>query len=300
MRPIMTIPRCGLAFVLALLPFSSSNAAGLLLSFEELQAKLASPDVRILDTRTKAQYDQGHIPGSVWVDTKAATELAGRPGGLRDQAAWEAWLAPLGLGPNTEVVVVDGDRQREAARVWWLLGYLGIDKVALVDGNVPLWKSRGLPLSLELPRSDPRPVPVRFRSSKLATLEQTLSALQEGGTAIVDARSAGEYTGVQKSSKRGGHIPTACHLEWLSLVDKEGRFLDESTLRSKVEALGIKPGSAVIAHCQGGGRASVDAFVFERLGHPTRNFYPGWSEWGNAEKTPVVDGSKPGEAPGKP
>ena len=58
----------------------------------------------------------------------------------------------------------------------------------------------------------------------------------------------------------------------------------------------MKPGESVITHCQSGGRASVDAFVFERLGFPTRNYYLGWSDWGNVEDTPVETGpaTKPG------
>ena len=92
-------------------------------------------------------------------------------------------------------------------------------------------------------------------------------------------------------SKRGGHIPAACHLEWSDLVDKDGRFLDPSALRARLAKLGIKPGEPVITHCQGGGRASVDAFALERLGLPTRNYYLGWSDWGNAEQTPVTTGA---------
>jgi thiosulfate/3-mercaptopyruvate sulfurtransferase len=70
-----------------------------------------------------------------------------------------------------------------------------------------------------------------------------------------------------------------------------GDVLDEPALRTKLAKAGVKPGEPVIIHCQGGGRASVDAFVFERLGFPTRNYYLGWSDWGNAEDTPVETGS---------
>jgi thiosulfate/3-mercaptopyruvate sulfurtransferase len=80
-------------------------------------------------------------------------------------------------------------------------------------------------------------------------------------------------------------------------VDKDGRFLVEATLRAKLAEAGVKRGEPVITHCQGGGRASVDAFVFERLGVPTRNYYLGSSDWGNSDDTPVESG---GEAVKKP
>jgi thiosulfate/3-mercaptopyruvate sulfurtransferase len=131
---------------------------------------------------------------------------------------------------------------------------------------------------------------VRFRAERLATRADVLDALKRGGAQVIDARSEAEHTGGQRRSKRAGRIPAACHLEWSNLVDQNGRFLDEAALRAQLARAGVKPGEPVITHCQGGGRASVDAFVFERLGLPTRNYYLGWSDWGNAEDTPIETG----------
>jgi thiosulfate/3-mercaptopyruvate sulfurtransferase len=80
-------------------------------------------------------------------------------------------------------------------------------------------------------------------------------------------------------------------------VDEDGRFLDEAALRTKLSRAGVQPGEPVIIHCQSGGRASVDAFVFERLGSPTRNYYLGWSDWGNADETPVETGTEANRKP---
>ena len=136
-----------------------------------------------------------------------------------------------------------------------------------------------------------------FQPNQLATRDDVLNNLKTGRSAIIDARTIEEYTGSKKSSKRGGHIPAACRLEWTDLVDQDGHFLEESALRARLVELGVKPGEPVITHCQGGGRASVDAFAIGRLGHPTRNFYLGWSDWGNATETPVVEGTEAGKRP---
>ena len=274
-----------------------SEAAGPLASFGQLQERLGSPELRLLDDRPRAEYDKGHAPGAVWVDSKAAQALAGRPGGLTDRAAWDAWIAPLGIGPKSEVLIFDGARQLDAARLWWLLGYLGVEKVGLIDGNFATWKAEGKPIATDVPKVAPGDFHVAFKADRHATRDDVIAALKSGHAAIVDARSKEEYTGEKKSSKRGGHIPSACRLEWSDLVDKDGRFLEESALRARLVELGIKPGEPVITHCQGGGRASVDAFAIGRLGHPTRNFYHGWSDWGNATETPVVEGAGTGPRP---
>src|SRR5206468_930153 len=138
-----------------------------------------------------------------------------------------------------------------------------------------------------------------FRADRHATRAEVLDALK-GGVRVVDARSEGEHTGARAMSKRAGHIPDACHLEWSEFVGPDGRFLDAAGLRAKVDKAGVKPGEPVITHCQGGGRASVDAFVLERLGHPARNYYLGWSDWGNVEETPVVKGKGAADAAKKP
>ncbi|QEH38694.1 3-mercaptopyruvate sulfurtransferase [Aquisphaera giovannonii] len=264
------------------------RSAPALLSHDALQKRLGDAGLRILDARPKAEYEAGHIPGAVWVDGKAAQALAAKPGGLEDREAWQAWLAPLSIGPGTEVVVYDGKRQLDAARAWWLLRYLGVDRAGLLDGNFPLWKRSDRPVGTEAPASlPPSTFRVAFRKDRHATREDVLEALKAKSDRIIDARSDGEFAGTEKHSKRAGHIPGACHVEWTNLVDKDGRFLPPDALREKLAAQGVKPGEPVIAHCQGGGRASVDTFALERLGLPARNYYLGWSDWGNAEETPV-------------
>ncbi len=266
-----------------------------LATFDALQKRLGEPGLRLLDARPKADYDKGHIPGAVWVDAKAVETMAAKPGALADRVAWESWVAPLGIGPETDVLVYDANRQLDAARLWWLLGYLGVEKVGLVDGNFPLWAAERRPVTAEVPKVEPKPFKVAFRDDRHATKEEVLSAIRSRSALIVDARSAGEYTGTVKRSKRGGHVPTACSLEWNNLVDKDGRFLDESALRAILAKAGVRSGEPVITHCQGGGRASVNAFVLERLGFKTRNYYLGWSDWGNASDMPVEveEGAKP-------
>jgi thiosulfate/3-mercaptopyruvate sulfurtransferase len=155
----------------------------------------------------------------------------------------------------------------------------------------------GRPTATDPPKIEPGSFPVKFRADRNATRDEVLEGLRWDQVQVIDARSLEEYTGARALSKRGGHIPSACRLEWTDLVDEDGRFPGPSVLRSKLSALGVKPGQPVITHCQGGGRASVDAFVLERVGHPARNYYPGWSDWGHTETTPVAAGTEPGTRP---
>jgi thiosulfate/3-mercaptopyruvate sulfurtransferase len=277
-------------------PKADPQTAARLVSFDGLEKELTNPELRLLDVRPKADYEKDHIPGAVWADVKAAAKIASRPDGLKDTSAWEAWIAPLAISNDSEVLVYDGDRQLEAARTWWLLGYLGVPNVGLINGNYPLWVKEGRATTKDVPRLEPKPFAVRFSAVRHATREQVLDSLKHGSVHIIDARSEAEHTGAEAKSKRAGRIPSACHIEWSTLVDKDGRFVDDGALRARLAKLGVKRGEPVITHCQGGGRASVDAFALERIGHPARNYYHGWSDWGNVEETPVETG-KPKEKP---
>ncbi|GIW88338.1 MAG: sulfurtransferase [Isosphaeraceae bacterium] len=265
----------------------STPATARLWSFEELKAHLGKPGLRILDARPKEAYQAGHLPGAVWVDVAAAEKLAATPAGLKDAEAWAAWAAPLGIGPETEVVVYDDQRQLAAARIWWLLTYLGVERAGLVDGGYTLWASQGLPVAMEATVVEPRPFQVRFQSQRLAERGEVLAALGKPGVQVLDARSPAEYAGVDRRSKRSGHIPSACNLEWKNLVGDDGRFVPLDQARDLLGAARLQPGGTVITHCQGGGRASVAAFVLERLGYAARNYYASWGDWGNAEDTPI-------------
>lgn len=272
-------------------PNEPSQSAAALVSFDDLQGRLNEPDLRLLDVRAKDDYDEGHIPGAIWVDLGAAKKLAGEPGGLDDRPAWADWIRNLGLKPNAKVVIYDDSRQLEAARTWWLLGYLGVDNVGLLDGGFPFWKSQDRPVSAEAPKVDPADFPVAFRQGWRATRSEVLEALKSKSAPIVDARSDAEFSGARKLAERGGRIPGACHVEWTQLVDKDGQFLPIEELRAKFQDARLKEGEPVITHCQGGGRSSVNAFVLTRLGFPARNYYLGWSDWGNADDAPVETGS---------
>jgi len=261
--------------------------AAWLVTFGELEGRLGEANLRVLDARPKKNYDAGHIPGAVWVDVKEAAKMAARPGGLNDRATWERWISPLGIGPKTEVVVYDANRQLDAARLWWLLSYLGVKKVGLMNGHFPLWAAEKRAITTEVPTVQLKPFKVAFRAGRHATRNEVLSALAAKSDRILDARTVGEYQGTDRRAKRAGHVPAACHLEWNQLVDQDGRFLNESALRAKLAKAGVKENEPVITHCQSGGRASVNAFVLERLGFKARNYYLGWSDWGNAEETPV-------------
>src|SRR5262249_19004808 len=145
----------------------------------------------------------------------------------------------------------------------------------------------------------PEVVAVRYRlpearETLLATKDFVLGQLKDKKYQIVDARSEKEHCGDVKLAKRGGAIPGAMHLEWSDAFDADThRFKSAADLAQILRDAGLALDRPTVPYCQSGGRAAVMAFTLELMGaNEVRNYYRSWSEWGNADETPVVKGKK--------
>ncbi len=127
-------------------------------------------------------------------------------------------------------------------------------------------------------------------AGRLATKQQILRQLKEAQKPqLIDARSEAEHCGTTKLAKRGGAIPGSLHLEWSDTLDpKTHKFKSAAELAKLFKDAGINLNRPAITYCQSGGRAAVLAFTLELIGaRDVANYYHSWSEWGNAEDTPV-------------
>jgi thiosulfate/3-mercaptopyruvate sulfurtransferase len=255
-------------------------------------AALARPEAAkefvVLDARPRARYDAGHVPAARWVD-HADWEKGFGDGA--DAAAWSKRIGGLGITPASRVVVYDDSHSKDAARVWWILRYWGLTDARLLNGGWTGWATAGLPTETASTAPAPATFPATPAADRLATKAEVLGAIRGGKTQIVDARSEGEYCGVEAlKNKRAGAMPGAKQLEWIDLLDKDTRrFKPAAEVARLFAAAGIDPAKPTVTHCQGGGRAAVMAFALELMGGTAvQNYYKSWGEWGNADDTPVV------------
>lgn len=252
---------------------------------------MINPAVRhglvILDARPRADYDVGHLPGARWVDHGTWKDAFGSGG---DAPAWSQRIGRLGIDGRRPVVIYDDNRLKDAARIWWILRYWGVDDVRLLNGGWKGWNSVKGTISTARQEWPDAEFAVSRRSRLLTTKEDILQALRGGGVQIIDARSEAEYCGTDlRDNRRGGAIPGAKHLEWSDLIDHDtDRFLPADQLGDRLKTAGIELHRPTVSHCQSGGRASVMAFALELMGaDDVSNYYLGWSEWGNAPDTPI-------------
>jgi thiosulfate/3-mercaptopyruvate sulfurtransferase len=256
-------------------------------------AELAEPEVAeefvILDAGSEDRYKKSHVPRALWVDHDAWKAAFGNG---RDARGWSERIGALGIRADSNVVVYDGQGMKNAGRIWWILRYWGVDDVRLLNGGWKGWTAGDFETTDAAP---PSPAPADFEAApwpnRLATTQQMLSLVRGDRVQVVDARSDAEYCGIDaRDNKRAGAMPGARHLEWTELIDAStGRFKPAQELRRLFDEAGIDLGRPTATHCQSGGRASVMAFAVELMGaENVRNYFHGWSEWGNSETTPII------------
>jgi thiosulfate/3-mercaptopyruvate sulfurtransferase len=199
----------------------------------------------------------------------------------------------MGIETGTQVVIYDDAKGGIAARLWWLLGWLGHDARAVVDGGWPRWVAEGRPTRAgEETRAATTFVPSE-RTGWIAEVDQVAAAGASPDVTLIDARAAERYRGEQEPiDPVAGHIPGAISAPWPGNLDDRGRFLPADTLRHRFRKLldGARA-DQVICYCGSGVTACHDVLAAVHAGLPQPRLYPGsWSEWITDPGRPVARG----------
>jgi thiosulfate/3-mercaptopyruvate sulfurtransferase len=268
----------------------------------ELSDHLADRNWKIFDCRAELAdkekghraYLEAHIPGAVYVSID--DDLSGPPvtdhgrHPLPTRAAMTALFSRLGISADSQVVVYDDIGGAFAARMWWMLRYLGHQAVAVLDGGWNAWQAAGLPIN----SGEETTTPGNFRASAdhdwLVLVDDVPDA-----RLLVDARDPVRYRGDSEPLDRAaGHIPGAVNHFFKDNLDESGRFLDKETLRTRwSQTLGDVPVAEVVAYCGSGVTACHNVLALTHAGLGTPRLYAGsWSDWCSDPERPVATGEE--------
>lgn len=279
-----------------------------LISAEDLQALRAGSRPPLLldvsfdlaDTAAgERAYAAGHLPSAHYLHLDR--DLSGPKAGegqvftgrhpLPEPAAFAQRLAALGLQAGQQVVAYDGQGGMYAARVWWMLRWLGHEAVAVLDGGAAAWQAAGGALVTEVPAAQPG----NFQASAPIAPSLTADALQArlGRVRLLDARAGERFRGeVEPLDRQAGHIPGALNRFFKDNLQPDGRFKAADALRAEFEAL-LPPFAApeVVHQCGSGVTACHNLLAMEHAGLRGSRLYPGsWSEWSADPRRPVAQG----------
>lgn len=245
-------------------------------------------------------YAQGHIPGARYVDLDH--DLSGQPDGtngrhpLPNRDAFAERLRALGLSSGRQVIAYDGNGGHFAARLWWMLRWLGHDAVAVLDGGRQAWVYQGFTLEQGLGSAPVAPGDFIAGASLVGGVvdaDQVLANIDGGDLVVIDARDAARFRGEPHPfDTASGHIPGARNRFLRDNFDASGKFLSGADLASAFSALlaGTGPEKAVM-QCGSGVTACVNVLAMEIAGMKGAMLYPGsWSEWTSDPSRPIAAG----------
>ena len=181
--------------------------------------------VRAKDTYPNAIY--AHLDRDL---SGPVTSTSGRHP-LPSVEAFVATLSRWGVDENVQVVAYDQSNGAYAARLWWLLRWVGHSRVAVLNGGFAAWQQAGLPVSQQPGVRQPRNFHPQGRLGGVvstAELEklQAAGGLATGERVLVDARAADRFAGQNETiDPVAGHVPGAINHPFARNLDARGRFL---------------------------------------------------------------------------
>jgi thiosulfate/3-mercaptopyruvate sulfurtransferase len=233
----------------------------------------------------------GHIPHALYAHLER--DLSGpRTSGsgrhpLPDPGALAGTFGRYGIDGGVQVVAYDQGPGAYAARLWWLLRWLGHQRVAVLDGGFAAWERARLPVSSAPAARPPRRFEARANRGWVVTTEAIAAALASGALAraeplLIDARGADRFAGENETiDPVAGHIPGAHNHPYTGNLDAHGQFRSADELRRAWTAsLRGRPPAAVVAMCGSGVTACHNLLALEVAGLRGAQLYAGsWSEW---------------------
>ncbi len=238
----------------------------------------------------REEYLAGHIPGAFYAHLDADLASPVTPGSgrhpLPDRDAFARLAGSWGVGPDTQVVVYDQGAGAIAARLWWLLRWIGHDRTALLEGGYAAWLAAGGATDTEVPARIGQAPPAGSQGEHAPWIGTEELAEVLDRVRLIDARDTTRFRGESEPIDTvAGHIPGAISRPFSDNLDGDGRFYDAETLRRQFQSL---PGMADIAEgaagvvnmCGSGVTACHNILAMEIAGLGGSTLYAGsWSEW---------------------
>ncbi len=277
-----------------------------LIDAAELESHLAEPGWSIVDCRFDlmqpergfADYNAGHIPGAVYAHLDQ--DLAAPPGAMTGRhplpapATFAGTLGRWGINAESRVVVYDYGSGAIAARLWWLLRWMGHEEVALLDAGYAGWVRGGYKVSSDTPQVRRTYYAGAADARMVVTTDEVLQRLSQGrGADLLDARDAERFRGDREPiDPVAGHIPGAGNFPMSSSLNADGSWKSRDELRELWSAaLQGRQAAPWIAMCGSGVTACHLALSAQLAGYTMPRLYAGsWSEWIRDSRRPVALG----------
>ncbi|MFD1038271.1 sulfurtransferase [Virgibacillus byunsanensis] len=228
-------------------------------------------------------YLEDHIPGAIYMDLKK--DLSGKVekhGGnhpLPDMNMFANKIGNIGIDHHTTVVIYDQSNDMFAARMWWLLHYLGHKKVYVLEGGYERWVSEGNEVTDEIPALETKEFHPVFQEDQVVHIEEVKEKMSDNKAVLLDSRGKDRYLGKSEPMyAKAGHIPGAKNFVWKDVLNEDGSWKKDDQLKSHFSSL--SKDDEIIVSCGSGVSACPNVLALKAIGYKNVRLYPGsYSDW---------------------
>jgi len=267
-----------------------------------LYENMGDPSIRIIDCRFELgnpghgfnQYIKEHISGAFYFDLeKDLASRAKEHGGRHPMPELDRIIDKLGaagIDANTKVVAYDDQGSMMAARFWWLLKYLGHEKVYILDGGFKNWLSKGYPVTDEIPSVSRKEFKANIQHGLLSDVYEVKEIIETKKAILIDSRIEDRYAGKNETiDKKAGHIPGAHNYFWKNCLNAQEEWKAVDDLKDRFKK--FKKDDEIIVYCGSGVSACPNIVALDELGFEHVKLYVGsWSDWITYEDNPIAVG----------
>ncbi|MEZ5043959.1 MAG: sulfurtransferase [Saprospiraceae bacterium] len=278
-----------------------------LIDAQELKPLIGQPNLVIIDCRFaltdtesgKAEYQATHLPGAHYahLDRDLSGEIIpGKTGRhpLPEIKTFADKCSQWGINADTQVVAYDHGNGGIAARLWFLLRWLGHEKVAVLNGGWAHWQKLQYPVTAEITPAMPSVFTPNRQEGWIIDLNTLAQVYQSASCLVVDSRTADRYRGENETiDPVAGHIPGAISAPFPDNLGPDGLFLDKATLAARFDQrLQGHDLKQTVFYCGSGVTACHNLLALHYIGRTEAKLFPGsWSEWITATHLPVALGA---------
>lgn len=269
-----------------------------ILSPEQLMQLIQNEEVVVIDVRSNLmdpdkglkQYKHSHIPGAYYLhltnDLSGEVKEHGGNHPLPDVEPFTKKLTDFGITENTYVVVYDEKNDMFAPRAWWLLQYVGVQNVFVLNGGFTAWVNAGYDVTAEVPPKKQSRFTPNVQKDATVTMEEVRDR-NRSTSVLIDSRAYERYIGkTEPLYKKAGHIPGAVHYFWQDVLDESGSWKKVEQLKKHFAPL--KEAEEIIVSCGSGISACPNILALKMAGFKNVKLYPGsFSDWISYEENDI-------------
>lgn len=240
-------------------------------------------------------YQSGHIKNAFLLDVKK--DLSAEPkehGGrspLPELNVLKDKLESIGVSNDKIVVAYDEAELAGAERFWWMLKYLGHEKVYVLNGGINAWTQAGYQLTQENPKAERGNLDINLNKDIIIDIFEVKNKIGKEGFVIVDSRASERYKGeVEPIDRKAGHIPGAKNYPWKEVLNDKCEFKSKDKLKEHFRNLDKY--NEIVLQCGSGIDGCGNFIAMDEIGFKPKLYVGSWSDWVSYDDNPVATGDE--------